>query len=236
MDIIKQAFQKIKQDIFLLQQQVLDLKRELNALKQEKNNQEYKKIRENQQDLTLTIPTYIPTYQSVPTHIPTHIPTHPTHLYGLKSPNSGVSTGNRGVPTDKPTDKPTNQQTDQHIENYPETRFLNEFQKATQILDSLDSIKKEIRLKFKRLTQQEMLVFSSIYTLQEQGFEEITYKIIANNLNLSQSSIRDYINKIIQKGIPIVKLRRDNKKITLSISPDLQNIANLSTIIKLREL
>ena len=81
-----------------------------------------------------------------------------------------------------------------------------------------------------------MSVFSTLYLLEDQGAEEITYKAIADSLNLSESSIRDYILKLTSKGIPILKIRQNNKKITLSISQDLKNITNLTTINQLRDL
>lgn len=81
-----------------------------------------------------------------------------------------------------------------------------------------------------------MLVFSTIYNLEATNLEEVSYKLVANNLNLSESSIRDYTNKLIKKGIPIKKKRLNNKTIVLSISQDLKRIATLSTIMKLREL
>ena len=91
-------------------------------------------------------------------------------------------------------------------------------------------------MKFKRLTQQEMLIFSTLYSLEEQNLDEITYKLISNNLNLSESSIRDYINRLIHKGIPIIKTRQNNKTISLKISENLKKIATLATILKLRDI
>ena len=81
-----------------------------------------------------------------------------------------------------------------------------------------------------------MTVFSSIYQSEEQDRDNTTYKQIANNLKLSESSIRDYVLKIIDKGIPIKKQKIDNKKVLLTISPELKKIATLSTIIQLRGL
>ena len=81
-----------------------------------------------------------------------------------------------------------------------------------------------------------MIVFTTIYQLEEQNQDEIDYKTLSNKLKLSQSSIRDYIQRMINKGIPIHKNKINNKKITLSISPDLKKIASLPTIIRLREL
>ncbi len=109
-------------------------------------------------------------------------------------------------------------------------------QTASEILDSLDKLKKEIRFKFKRITPQEMSVFSTIYQLEEQNPDHTNYKKISKTLKLSESSIRDYVQRMIHKGIPIKKKKIANKKVILSISPELKRIATLSTIIQLREL
>ncbi|MDP1728609.1 MAG: winged helix-turn-helix transcriptional regulator, partial [archaeon] len=92
------------------------------------------------------------------------------------------------------------------------------------------------RLKFKTITQQEMLVFSTIYQVGEQFPEGVEYRQIAQKLGLSESSIRDYTQKLISKGIPVDKIKLNNKKILLKISQKLRNIASLATLMKLREL
>ena len=116
-----------------------------------------------------------------------------------------------------------------------EKPIQQQIQEASKILESLDNIKKEIRRKFKKITRQEMLVFSTIYELEEQ-YREVDYSKIALKLSLSQSSIRDYVQKMINKGIPITKEKLNNKKILLHISPELKKIASLNTIIQLREI
>ena len=80
-----------------------------------------------------------------------------------------------------------------------------------------------------------MQVFSTIYELEEQGFI-VDYNILSEKLNLTESSIRDYVLRLIKKGIPLGKNRENNKKITLSISRDLRKIASLETIHKLRAI
>ncbi|GEM_PF-591344 len=112
---------------------------------------------------------------------------------------------------------------------------IDHLQKASEILSSLDSLKKEIRLKFKRLTNQEILIFSTIYQLEEEG-NLVDYHMIAEVLALSESSVRDYVQKIINKGIPVDKEKVNNKRILLAISPDLKKIASLDTIMQLRDL
>ena len=106
---------------------------------------------------------------------------------------------------------------------------------ALEILNSLDSLKKEIRFKFKKLTDQEMSVFSTLYQLNEEG-EIANYKSVSHRLNLSESSIRDYVGRLMKKGIPLEKKRINNKTIHLNISKELKNIATLPTILKLRDL
>ena len=116
------------------------------------------------------------------------------------------------------------------INSFPES-----LDRAQELLASLDNLKKEVRLKFKRLTSQEMQVFSLLYSLEENG-QIIDYKLLADTLKLSESSIRDYIIKLQKKGIPILKEKLNNKRILLHISPDLKKIASLQTILKLREI
>ena len=100
-------------------------------------------------------------------------------------------------------------------------------------MESLDNIRREIRLKFKKLTDQEWTIFSAIYQLDEEiGYS--THKMLAERLNLTESSIRDYIGKLVKKGIPIEKKRVNNKILQISISQNLKKIATLSTIMQLR--
>ena len=121
----------------------------------------------------------------------------------------------------------------QHIK-YPKSP-QNPIDDAAKILDSLDSIKKEIRLKFKRLTSQEMLVFSTLYQIEEEK-GSIDYKALSQRLQLTESSVRDYVGRLIKKGIPVEKKRINNKTILLSVSSNLKKITSLSTIIQLRDL
>ena len=195
----------------------------------------------------------------------THIPTQSLPLNTLKPQNQASSSGNRGVPTDRQTDRQTDTHT-QKTQDLPYkkepittifpykdgentdkiTNFNSSHEKtakidenpiynAAKILDSLDTIKKEIRLKFKRLTPQEMLIFSTLYQLEDE-VGNVDYKMLANKLGLTESSVRDYIGRLIKKGIPVEKTRINNKTILLSVSQSLKKITSLSTIIQLRDL
>ena len=225
---VQKAFIKVKEDIFYLgnefnslKQELMEIKEMLKSLNNDINNLKIQGI---------TQKAY-PTHQQItPTHpnTPADNPTVPQELRGLKYPDFHSSIGNEGVPTDRQTDQQTDNPTDFSLK-----KSLNE---ASEILSSIDSLRKGIRLKFKQMTQQEMLVFSTIFQLEEQQGEGVKYSQIASKLKLSPSSIRDYVQRIISKGIPIIKTKVNNKKILLSVSSELKRIASLETIIRLREL
>jgi DNA-binding MarR family transcriptional regulator len=103
---------------------------------------------------------------------------------------------------------------------------------SSDLNNRLSSIKIELKDKFKALTRQEFTIFSSLYSLEEQS-KEITYKDLALQTGLTESSIRDYISKLISKGIPVIKERINNKIILLRISPELRNIATLEILSKI---
>jgi len=228
MDQIKEAFQKVKQDISHLEEEIVSIKHYLQenveklGFLDNKIQSLSQKIEENLQKT----PYFIPTQNPQNPTLPTDNPTHNLPFEALKDQKLGISTGNEGVPTNKPTNKPTNQ----HIENEHKEVFGN----ALEVLNSLDNLKKEIRHKFKKITDQEFLVFSTIYQMEQEG--EVDYKSISQKLNLTETSIRDYVGRLIKKGIPVEKTKINNKMIKLSISENLKKIAPLPVILQLREL
>jgi len=257
MDYVKDAFDKVKQDINFLRDGLDKLREEL------KENRELMiKICESVQEMSSQVdiinsqikrtpkenPAMLPqikltSLEKVPAHSQIkiksieNIPAYqqinsastediPAHLINFKPLNEGnlrISTGNRGVPADRQT----NQQTDRQVENSIEN--------AAEMIKSLDNLKKEIHKKFKKLTEQEWLVFSTIYQFdEEKGSSD--YRVLAEKLNLTESSIRDYVSRLINKGIPVDKTKLNNKNIKLNVSKSLKQIASLSTIINLRDL
>jgi len=218
-DPIKEAFSKVKEDISNLQSQISSLTREIQELKRTLDQTHNQTDRQN---------------------IQTHNQTHQTdrqprqEIGGLRSPNSSSSIGNEGVQTDRQT----NRQTDTTPKKFALTQSsdsITQIEKVAEIVNSLDDLKRNLRRQFKQLTQQEMLVFSTIYQLSDQGLD-VDYSILSKKTNLSESSIRDYVQKIIKKGIPIAKTKENNKIITLSVSPEFKRMASLDTLISLREL
>ncbi len=225
MDQVKTAFQKVKEDID-------SIKGEMNLLKKvvSETREQISEISKILNELVFSYKNEPKSNLETPTNslknstYPTHIPTDNISFKPLKGQNMGISIGNEGVPTNRQTDKQTNQQTEKTY-----------FGDALEILNSLDNIKKDIRNKFKRITDQEFLVFSTIYQMAEET-NYVDYKSLSQNLNLTESSIRDYVGRLIKKGIPVEKIKINNKMIQLSISEKLKKIAPLPVIFQLREL
>jgi len=228
---IKEAFTRAKQDIEELRSYIVYLTEQLEEIK--------RTLR--QTDRQTDKPTYAPqiptNHYSTPTDSRT--PTDILPLKALKSQNNDISSGNGGVPTDRQTDR----QTDQHTFSNPQfhseapeiTQSSHKIMQVSEMLNSLDDFKHELRRQFKSLTAQEMLVYATIYQLEEEGVT-VDYHLLAVRLKLSESSIRDYILKITKKSIPLIKIKQDNKKVILSIPLELKKIASLQAILTLREL
>jgi DNA-binding MarR family transcriptional regulator len=238
MEQIKEAFSKVKQDIDFLKEEILLLNKELIETRESLveicevlRNLSIKNEEPKREAPKEEVPAYLNQNSAYPFYNSAHnLPYKP-----LNTQNMDVSTGNQGVPTDRQTIQQTDQQTHKssyNTEIFPQRDSINN---AAQIMESLDNLKKEIRLKFKRLTEQELLVFSTIYQFSEEtGYTD--YKNLSEKLNLTESSIRDYIGRLIKKGIPIEKVKVNNKTIHLSISQNLKKVASLSTILQLRSI
>lgn len=252
MDQLKEAFVRIKQDISTLQEELFFVKKELDDLKsilQELVNTFKQNLLEQKKEMDINKEFFeeFPTQRESFSTKQEFNPTEKSTFKPLKYQNKKISIGNDGVPTDRQTNQQTNQQTafnESDRRNLEQEEFNEEkgdilkkdsFREAANMLESLDNLKKELRLKFKRLTDQEILIFSSLYQLEEEkGYAD--YRSLSTKLNLTESSIRDYVGKLIKKGIPVDKIKINNKSVHLGISPHLKKIATLSTILLLRDL
>ena len=111
MDQVKDAFQKVKNDIDSLRYDLTEINAKLEITRQQlievcgiiKNLSE--KINKKT-DLMPPIDT--PTHEKDIKTVPTDTPTHPTHFKPQKDQILGISTGNEGVPTDRQTNRQTN--------------------------------------------------------------------------------------------------------------------------------
>lgn len=239
MDPLKEAFSKVKEDIDLLKEELTFLGQQIIEIKEAFASFQQTNRQTNQStDTSFLSETSNPTLQQTQdVQIPAQNLNFPAEtdtysdkstdnlpLESLRSLISNISTGNRGVPTDRQT----NQQTDKHTQNTLKNTDMS------NLLDSLDSLKLDLRNKFETLTNQEFLIYTTIYQLELEG-NKVEYSLLSKKLNLSPSSIRDYVLKLSKKQIPLSKTKESNKKVFLSIPPEVKKLASLSSIISLKE-
>ena len=225
MDQVKEAFNKVKEEMNFLKDSMKNIQQELEEI--QLSILELRKIKTSTQEPQNKTLRHI---NKTEIKTSTDTSTHNLPFKTLKQVNIDSSIGNEGVSTDRQTDTSTDTSThNSHLKQE------NKHPDPSIILGQLDSLKKDIRLKIKRLTNQELLVFSAIYQLENEQ-KTVDYSLISRNLNLSESSIRDYVQRMINKGMPIIKEKINNKRIVLRISEDLKKLASLNTLLELREL
>ena len=226
-DQIREAFSKVKEEILDLKTQIRSITENLLEIK--------RTILDNHRQTNRQTRISLDSTQNQ-THSTDTEEVKEDHTVGTsQDQNFSISTGNDGVQTDRPTDQQTNTSIRKFVLIQEKQSTLTRVEKVAEILSSLDALKKELRTQFKRLTTQEMLVFSTIYQLTDEGLS-VDYSLLAKKINLSESSIRDYIQKIVKKGVPLLKEKENNKRVILSIPQAFKKIASLSTIISLRDL
>ncbi len=232
MDKIENSFFMIKNEINLIKEEISKINTFLVEIGNAfcKLDQKLKNLEEEKEE--------IKTKKNLNETLPGKIETGNLAFSPQKGKNLDISIGNGGVKTDRQTDRQTDGTQKDTVfpqEAIKTNEKVSLFQSAIEVLSSLDSIKKEIRLKFKRLTKQEFAVFSAIYLLEEEkGFSD--YKSLSKKLNLSESVLRDYVQRLILKEIPVEKRKINNKEIHLFISPDIKKVASLDVIFNLIQI
>ncbi len=100
--------------------------------------------------------------------------------------------------------------------------------------DTDDPITKDIKNKFRSLTEREFAVFMVIYQLEEELNYPITYADVARKLSLSRSSVRDHIGELLLKNAPLVKTVSGDRKVSLSIKKDFRDLNLVSKLLSFR--
>ena len=87
--------------------------------------------------------------------------------------------------------------------------------------------------KIRDLTDREYSLFIKVYELNTIK-EEISYSELANQLKLTEGTIRGVVTRVIAKGLPLIKERFFNKKSSLFIDPGFFKPFLLPELMKLR--
>jgi DNA-directed RNA polymerase sigma subunit (sigma70/sigma32) len=92
-----------------------------------------------------------------------------------------------------------------------------------------------LTFRLKGLTDREFSVFLAIYEI-ERELGEVTFTDLANKLNLSEPAIRNIVNRVLSKQMPIKKDRFFNRKVILSIKQEFRDQKIIRAILKLRQI
>lgn len=224
-EAIKISFKRIKKEMFFLKEEINFLKNQLSKTNHSLN---YLNVHLNHH----LIKTKEPSTSTINIQQIDKNPAQNISYNEDLSHKSTISIGNEGVPAD--SQQTVNRQILE--ENQGKSVEQENREKQDINLDKLslilEDLKKELRQKFKNLTNQELLIFSLIYTLNEE-LSEVSYKDIALKANLTESSVRDYISRLEHKGIPLIKEKKNNKRIILKIPDELKHISTLDNLTKL---
>lgn len=107
---------------------------------------------------------------------------------------------------------------------------------STTMIDNAQKRPLMVDLKrlFNRLTDREFSVFIAIYKLEEEtGL--VTYTDVARLLKIRETTIRDYVTELINRGFPVVRERYFNQKVSLYIKKDFRNLQIADKLLKIRE-
>jgi hypothetical protein len=211
---IRASFEKVRKDIDFLTEQIITLRRELEEIKRIKTNFRQESSTGN---------------EGVPADRQTDTQTYNRFSSFVDETFSPAYC----IPTDNPTQNPTDvQQTDtklQQTNTYSNTSFQN----AKELTELVNTLKNDLKSKFRSLTKQEFHIFTMLFTV-DKSQKSVTYKDLEVKLSLSESSIRDYIQKIIKKGIPIEKEKINNKVTVLRIPEEIRHISTLDNLLRIR--
>lgn len=94
----------------------------------------------------------------------------------------------------------------------------------------LSSSRQEILGRFSSLSKQELRTFLTIYELDE-GKGNVSYVDVAKKLNLTEGCIRTYISSLMKKGIPVEKVKLNNKTVVLHVSKEFMELNLKSELV-----
>ncbi len=217
-EAVKDSFKKIKSEMHYLASEIFSIKNQIQELNDLISQINLINTQFNQSSTSATDTQQIE-----------ENPADNTYYNAELSLNSQSSIGNEGVPADR-------QQTDsrQIIGGTPEKKAPMELDESQNISHLIDSLKNDLKQKFRSLTKQEFLVFSLVYSLTEES-GEASYKEIALRSKLTESSIRDYISRLEHKGIPLIKEKKNNRLVVIKVPKELRDIAALDSLVKLNK-
>lgn len=139
-----------------------------------------------------------------------------------------TSIGNEGVFNDQQRSTMINdEQQSTTVNNNQQPSTITSSESVSNLLDP------QFIKKIRDLTDREYSLFIKVYELNSIK-EEISYSELANQLKLTEGTIRGVVTRVIAKGLPLIKERFFNKKSSLFIDPGFFKPFLLPELMKLR--
>src|SRR3989344_2263553 len=118
--------------------------------------------------------------------------------------------------------------------NQQQSTMINDDQQSTIIhkksLEEPSLFDESLLLRIRSITDREFSVFLGILELQKEH-QEVTYSTIANKLNVTETTVRGAVNRLISKKLPINRERFFNRKVTLTSPSEILNLAFFEKLI-----
>lgn len=111
------------------------------------------------------------------------------------------------------------------------TKYVNEL--SLFLKSALERANSSLFSIFSSLTDREFSLFLTIAELEKQ-LPEVSFSDLSLRLSLTESTIRGSINSLINKGAPIEKKRFLNKKVSLSTTQAFKDLNLLQKLLELR--
>ena len=131
---------------------------------------------------------------------------------------------NESLESIEPVSEPETPQNISSTGNKGVYSFIHSFNKHSFNMHS------DIQLFLGKLTKQELLTFLTIYQLEEDKGEGVTYGEISSKIELSEGCIRTYITSLIRKGAPVLKQKYNNRIVYLSIPKEFRDL-NIKQVV-----
>jgi len=111
--------------------------------------------------------------------------------------------------------------------------YVDDTRNSEKVKFDISYLKNNLEKVFLSLTKTEFSIFLSVYQLEEEYKRPVSYSDIAIKLPLSLNSVRNHMNNLILKGIPLVKVVY-GKAVLLSVLPEFKAMNLANKLLELR--
>ncbi len=227
-DPIKQAFSKVKEDIYYLNVQIEKIKQEITE-----NFTKFDQILKKLEALDTTLNKLkedVSMRNDGANQSINHLINQSITNQSSNHSNLDELPLNEVISQIKSKDK-VNQSFNQSINHQSNNQSFNHLINQSQE-KSLKGVTEEINKTFSSFSKQELKLFLTIYQLEDEALE-VSYKAISTKMQLSEHCIRSHLSSLLRKNAPVIKTRLNNHTNLLSVSKEFRSLNLKQRLINL---